>query len=797
MKKKIVSYLILACSLIGMVTIGSCRDYDDYADLRAVNKIDHQRFDDSLDSLRHDVDSIFELLKNMCTCTVNCDSLDSVVHNLDSAVTKWLLKGMTADSIKDVLGLDSTFQDSNDVAGVLRYLNKRVNDVRHDLDSIADTLTNTDKILMRFDTIIKNRVDTLDSIVMQVLLPLRSYKDTIDSITPILRDLRKAVYDTIMPKMKALEQRMDTLEHRVDSLMDAEKKRITSLYVEGTANPIFGTFALPLGVRSSILSTYYGTAEYATQFPIDAAYASGDDAALVDKSAGIPLTATELANTGFTSFLTINANEDLVSDSADNAGKIYFTVNPIEVDAADTTIYRYNIVNSLGQIVVDSTMITDIKLTTDTLKFGLNLGTRAGGSATDGVYEAKVKITNPDNYKPSVKMSVEEMKDVVSNTFANGSINLSGLSGAIFQLAQTQMDATSLRVSWKDSLGEHSVSSRHDVAVAAVTPLSYSFGNGYKPWVKVANKVDDLVSGISPITDLTSILGTEPSINLDLSGITVIIDTNIIKIDFKDIVLNATTGVQVVVDMPTQINDPDPSDPDPAHQTHYWFSTKKDTISVDSLDVMLTRVQNSFNGSIVQWEDTINKKLRYVADQIKASVEDMISTVGGQLSPVNTMFHDMYSNFGNNNYVKKLNSLITRMQSLSTRLTNKLDRDFSVFLKPLIVYEGKDKSLHPMSNVKSVPSIFTGGTGEITLYATSYTAELLAPAYKKYIAVVEGPTPSAISNANSGDMNAVIDGNKFTIKFKANAIGLYTIYYSAIDYKGHITAQRFYVKVTD
>ena len=276
MKKKIVSYLILACSIFGMAMVGSCRDYDDYSDLRATNKIEHQTLKDSIASHRVDIDSIFEILKGMCT--FNCDSLGEEVYKLDSTVSKWLLNGMVGDSVNDWIDLDSTFNDSNDVAGVLRYLNNKIKDLKHDLDSIGDTLdardailqatdsilnqqivdlkayvdsiadslTTKDSILTAVDQILMDSIDTLSSRIYRVDSILHCYIDTIDSISNIVDRLRKCVDDTIKPKVKQLEERLEVVEARVDSLMDAEKRRITSLYVQGTTNPTFGSFALPI-----------------------------------------------------------------------------------------------------------------------------------------------------------------------------------------------------------------------------------------------------------------------------------------------------------------------------------------------------------------------------------------------------------------------------------------------------------------------------------------------------------------------------------------------------------------------
>ena len=129
------------------------------------------------------------------------------------------------------------------------------------------------------------------------------------------------------------------------------------------------------------------------------------------------------------------------------------------------------------------------------------------------------------------------------------------------------------------------------------------------------------------------------------------------------------------------------------------------------------------------------------------------------------------------------------------RINSKLDLDVNAILQPVILYEASDGSFHPMSNDPAHPSTFTAAGGGIVLYPTSYTGELLAPAYQKFIAVVDGPGV-AVSNINSGEYyNTPIDGKRYAIPFAPTTTGTYTIYYSAVDYSGVVTAQRFYVTV--
>jgi hypothetical protein len=108
------------------------------------------------------------------------------------------------------------------------------------------------------------------------------------------------------------------------------------------------------------------------------------------------------------------------------------------------------------------------------------------------------------------------------------------------------------------------------------------------------------------------------------------------------------------------------------------------------------------------------------------------------------------------------------------------------------------------------------GTNQFTLVATSWTGELLAPAYKKFVGVTNVydsqnynynaqettgvDCREALNAVNKGDLRKVIDGNQHKITFKAdpkyNGRGLvYELLYMGLDFNGKIATQKYYVLV--
>ena len=85
-----------------------------------------------------------------------------------------------------------------------------------------------------------------------------------------------------------------------------------------------------------------------------------------------------------------------------------------------------------------------------------------------------------------------------------------------------------------------------------------------------------------------------------------------------------------------------------------------------------------------------------------------------------------------------------------------------------------------------------GGKASTVFVASSYSGEILAPAYKKYVHVkcLDGD-----GKATGTNLNKVIDGNLHKIGFEATKPGTYEITYEAVDYSGVKVAKNFYVKV--
>ncbi len=776
MKKRLLCSLLIAISVTGLALVSSCKDYDDYSDLRTQSKIDHAQLWDSINANADSIDSLRARISRLKMCNVNCDSLQKVVDTLVNDVRKMI---------------DTIAGDSNSVLGRFNLLNNKVNAVKGTADSAKHYNDSIDTVIVRmrheldsimkiadYDTVplfdsvkvLKKSIHEVDSVLHVYIDTIRYNSRRIDTL--ILRvDTLELRIDTLKRRIDTLEWRVDTLEQRVDSLMDAEKRRITSIYVQGTVNPTFGSFALPMGIRSNILSCYYGEALNNVTFP--ATENDADLSAVLDP--GMELSAAELAVIGTPTQTSISQGNTIISDSANNAGRIFLTINPNEVKIDST--YKFYFVNSLG----DSTPVVfdTLKPSTEKLTFGLS--NRA--AANTGFYEAAIKIEESaaSQLAPQYAVTKDQLKNIAKDiiNYKDG-INLSGIAGAVFKLAQTSFDANAVRVEWTDSMGDHSVTSQYDVAVTAIQPLSYSAGQGMGTSRRLPT--------ISPLTELSISKPTFTPINLN--DITFTIDGSLAHISFGDVSIAPTGTISVDIYMPDHVDG----------TGNIVNATVPTTYTVDGLAGVLSDVETAFNGKKVEWETSANNAIDNIMTQIKTQVENLVKNqIAGKLNTeMDKMLESVKTSINNslsgyNSYFSNMNSLISRINAVTSRINSKLGLDVNAVLQPVILYEASDGSFHPMSNDPAHPSKFTAAGGGIVLYPTSYTAELLAPAYQKYIAVVSGPDAATI---NGGEYyNTPIDGKRYAIPFAPTTPGTYTIYYSAVDYSGVVTAQRFYVTV--
>ena len=175
--------------------------------------------------------------------------------------------------------------------------------------------------------------------------------------------------------------------------------------------------------------------------------------------------------------------------------------------------------------------------------------------------------------------------------------------------------------------------------------------------------------------------------------------------------------------------------------------------------------------------DEFNK----IINNINSQVGNMIGNVNGIVDKVQN-----YAEIIDGRYITGINNFIQKFENL-LRKSNSL-------LQPAMFYVASNGNWNQLAREGVGASYLKlqGGKASTIFVASSYTGEILAPAYKKYVHVTDAPKGAHVTGAN---LDKIIDGNLHKIGFETDKEGTYEITYEAVDYSGVKVAKKFYVKV--
>ena len=445
---------------------------------------------------------------------------------------------------------------------------------------------------------------------------------------------------------------------------------------------------------------------------------------------------------------TINSEEKVAASA--NGGSVYLTVNPSTINAEGWNIGRLvgrdgTVAPGYGELVLaaDNTPVT----------------TRATNNL--GGYVATAVFDNPAAAK--INVNKDELADVAKNVLGalrrEESLNITNAVGTIYKTFANAIDQYyGINVKYgKD--GKQSYTSSYDIAAVTIKPLSYNTldGKGYEiksiPQLEdfLGISVDDIRNNFiwSPI-EVDSDMDTEITITLpdpdsfEIEGTVPTPDASI------------TTGDAHVDENGNVVWDQDPK------------------VTIGDIDISAIKVKY----------DTKEKTYYAVVTilELQRIVNQINDQVGGMMDDVNDLLDKVQGGFDkiNNSVIARLNKVIAK--------ANKILDNPNALLQPVMLYNDANGSGR-LSESPIAPTRFNlngKSEGAITLVATSYTGEMLAPAWKKHICV-EGEGASV-------NVSGVIDGAQKIITLTAKP-GKYTINYDAIDFYGKVRNKKYYVEV--
>ena len=770
-------------------------------------------------------------------------SLFNEMTNLNDAVSQ--LKCVTDLSDK-VLTLEKTLNGGDGVDGLV----KKVSDIRSDLTTLCNGWTGNLKDLSdeaakalalakedsaRIDKLASDHQDSITEINKQIKLLNGKYdnlqldvnaakadaaaakkqadslfnetKRLIDSanqvamahINDTLAVTKQELETAFKAADEALSEKIDSLDAALNSLLnklsDRMYKMVTGVIIQGTENYVTGSVNTPFDISSNVLAAFYGSNKTGVNvtFPMGAGPGYSSCYVRPEEATGFtPLIAGETV---------LAADATAMYEESDvyggNAGRLYVTVNP---SSADMSGLQCSLVDTRDDAAAGYGTFTLNKCNDRQMKFGW---TRS--AETNGFYVANANVVDPQAAKADVNVETLKnvAKDVLNKVTKSGTSRLSIAEAVstVYKELNNKLVAYAVKIpgTYVDSLGvehERNIYSQYKLAATAVKPLSYAtLKDGLSKQIPMLPTLES--KGIiidmdqfkwTPISEMDSIEVTVELDNYpDINNITINGDP-VVKVDvtqpqavIKKVYENKTTGVRYEEDKL----------PAGADLKDYYLVDI--TVTVTDADVKLSDFD--FSGvKVTIGTKTETMKVKVPMDEFNAMIRDINDQVGGMLDNVTSVAEKL------NNAVQSVDNYINRMNSYIQKINNKL-RNINSLLQITLMYEtsnGGYAQVNALNSASAATQMSLNGKteGAILLKPTSYTAEMFAPALKKYVAVTSGPSAAAQTFGNAGEnMNKVLDGRCREVMFQANQPGLYEITYSAVDFYGYITTRKFYINV--
>lgn len=647
------------------------------------------------------------------------------------------------------------------------------------------------------------KIQDLTDIVNNAISRIEGLEDRMDAIEQAVADLT--------PRVETLEEQVDDLYGLVNDLSDRLNKLITGIIIQGTYNPIYGTFSTPFGIESNVLATYYGKVisgvdEFPTATPNY--YFNGE----------ATLTADEVAVFGDNTF-TVDESGFLFNNKEGNAGTLYVTVN--SAANKDFSGTQFELENTKGEAA--QVKLSTLEKENDWVKY-FGYGTRA---ADNGLYRAKATITS-DFAKAAPKFDISQddvkaiFKDIKANAKNPSKINIGTIAKTAYKAATSKvLPAYGVKAPWSDSQGDHAVYSEYNLAATAIHPLGYGFLNdpqfkfdhvpGLGRIESLINRFADKVKKQLP-SKLCDEFGVE---KFDLSRIT---HVDLEAIDFEGFTVDIEADTDVDIDLDeVVVSDVKVVIPYSAIDDLYFEYTDPNSGEVIHQPVQHSDVGDGIEANVdkISFDpdaQTVHVHFVYSDSKVAAQLQEKFESMKNSLEGINPMLDYIQD------YLGSINDLIDRVNDYS--LDKFIDKPVDMiidyldkinaklapymtpndWLQPFAAAYNKDGLRRLTSSTLANPIVVK--KENLSLILTNRTAEMLAPAYKKWVAVVKAynadgsEAPAAVANAaNTGNLNKVLDGTLRRVELNLQPGYIYAIAYQAMDYSGYVSAKKYYVKV--
>lgn len=548
--------------------------------------------------------------------------------------------------------------------------------------------------------------------------------------------------EAISNEADARKQLQDNYDMAFDFLIN---KNLNSIAINATENPVLGYFnAAFVGSQLNLASSFYGTAAQN--------YQDWD------------ITKGDFLNDG-------------------NAGEIYVSLNPTEIDPRCITSLK--LVDSQGN-EAKGFELGQLQNTSRVLTYGF---TKAASVSSNGFYAIPVKAVDPAN--DDFSLNKGELKEAAKNVIAKlqnpkeSSLNLSQIATALYSSVNNQLKAYTVKAEyylWNPQtmklVKKSAVAPTYNMAAFAVKPLSFNT-------LKDNQKLKNLGLALDKYM--------LPTLSDKLGKFMNALDFQITNENGKQIKMYSMLSSKNVF---AYENGNDVILVNTQTREEYTLPNTKiaKNMSGSSLDQNVWKLHketytDSEGNTWDSWywapdydEATYNYERMYVFESTDNTIDELLSSIndqiGTQLQPVKDAI---------TNAATKWDNAITPVNNLLHKINAHIS-DVNQLLQPTLLYKStKTNSWNTLSRLKGKLGTRMTGTGSTVLVATSWTGELLAPAYKKSVYVKGNPAEAKVTLMDGKTPAKKFAGSTQKVLFTATPAAKgksYTIVYEAVDYSG-------------
>ncbi len=566
---------------------------------------------------------------------------------------------------------------------------------------------------------------------------LKGKVEGVDGRVSALERLRLTDADAAKKITDALNHRLDSVSCSLDKALNTLlEQKLDGITVNATENPVTGYWnASFTGLNLKLASSFYGVA------------AEGTD---------------EWGE-------VIEPNQ--VLGKGGNAGYLYVSLNPTEIDPS---LVKVELVNSQGE-PAKGFELGSIENTDKVLTFG----TKAASVSANGFYQVPVIASDPQNDgvefdKGALAAAAKNVLNELRNPKEND-LDLSKIASALYKNIPV-LTAYGVKAEYylynPDTQNlelhktiKHAVSD-YDIAAVAVKPVSFNFLKDnatldkLSDWAVENFRLPSLSSKLDKVIDALNV-----EISYDKAD-----EFYTYSVITPNGLFCQQDGNDVVI-----------------------YGQGTDLNNGQLIDGELYRIKNatvekkfiSTGGSAAEFVFVIKTKDSTIADLLASANKQ----IAGKLQPIKNVLSNVNAKW--ENVIVKVNPLLQKVSS-KIGSANKL-------LQPTILYVDQNGNPNTLSTIGGRLGTRFVGTGATTLYATSWTAELLAPAYKKSISVEavkdENKDGAEVTLTDGTSAAKPFNGSINKVIFNAKKSGEYIIHYKAIDYSGVEVEKTFNVNV--